>query len=158
MVGMENFVPRWFHREEQDMADDQIPMPPPIATIPMPEPTEEERRLKTIADAHIFVAQLGQEREGFRQTIERLLSEKIDLENKLKAEILRADLAELELSKALNDIQTKEADFAEKERTLSLLRQVLDKFGTKAPPKPERKSKKKKADGESTTEAAKADS
>jgi hypothetical protein len=139
------------------MADDDIPrQPPPIARLPMPEPTEEERRLKVIADAHVFVAQLGQERAAKDQQIEQLQAEVGRLAHQLQGEIRRADLAELELSKALNDIQTKEADFAEKERTLSLLQQVLDKFGTKAPAKPERKSKKK-ADRESATEAAKAD-
>jgi hypothetical protein len=67
-------------------------------------------------------------------------------------------MLELELTQALNNIQTREADFQEKEKCLSLLQQVLDKFGTKAPPPKERKPRpKKKADGESTTETAKAD-
>ena len=155
-AGLREFVPNWFRQGDHHMEDDTPREPPPIAIIPMPEPTEEEKRLKVIADAHIFVAQLAQERAAKDQQIEQLQAEVGRLTHQVQGEIRRADLAELELSQAHNDIQTRIADFAEKERTLQLLRQVLDKFGTKAPEKPPRKSKKK-ADGESATEAPKTD-
>ncbi len=158
MVGMENLVTKWLHKKDtSEMIDDEIPPPPQIAIVPMPEPTEEERRLKVIADAHVFVAQLGHEREGYRRQIERLESEKIELEDKLKQEERKSGLLELELTQALNNIQTREADFQEKEKCLSLLWQVLTKFNTKLPAKPERKPKKKKAERESATETPKTD-
>jgi hypothetical protein len=136
-TALRSFVPNWFKHGESDMPDDhEIPPLPQTAIVPMPEPTEEERRLKVIADAHVFVAQLGHEREGYRRQIERVETENTELKEDVKKEKCRGDLLELELAQALNNMQTRETDFAEKERTLQLLRQVLDKFGTKAPPKP----------------------
>jgi hypothetical protein len=92
-TALRSFVPNWFKHGESDMPDDNdIPPLPSTAIVPMPEPTEEERRLKVIADAHVFVAQLSHEREGYRRQIEQSESEKAELQHKLQGEIRKSGL------------------------------------------------------------------
>lgn len=139
------------------MSDDVI-VPPPIARLPDPPQTDEEKRLATIATAHVYVEQLRQERATDRAEIEQLRSDMAALKQQLQSEQRKSGLLELDIVQQANNLQTLQTDLLEKDRCLSLLRQVLDKFGTKAPPKPERKPRpKKKADRESANETPKAD-
>ncbi len=161
-AGLRELMPNWFRQGESDMADHDIPPLPQTAIVPMPEPTEEERRLKVIADAHVFVAQLGHEREGYRKTIEQLESEKVDLQHRLQGEIRKSGLLELDVAQHVNTIATLQSEVIEHKRLLDLLRDInakstaafdrLNITGTKKERKPRTKNgKPKKVPGDRKT-------
>lgn len=171
-TGLQALTRNWFRQDQgdNDMPDDHDTPPPPpipvIATIPMPEQTEDEKRLKTIADAHGYVEQIKQERLADSQKIKRLESEKADVEDQFKKEQRKSGLLELDLATALNNLQTLESRIYEYRNFMSTWKRlhdqtglVFEKFNIEAPPKPERKPKvKKKADREGSDQTAKADS
>jgi hypothetical protein len=162
-AGLLEFVPNWFRQGDHHMEDDTPREPPPVAIIPMPEPTEEERRLKVIADAHVFVAQLGHEREGYRKQIEQLESEQVDLQHRLQGEIRRGGLFEVELAAALNTIATLQSELIEKNNFLNTVKDINDKTsaafarlnikGTKKERKPRVKNGKPKPKGKEERKA-----
>ncbi len=159
MQEMQAKVLGWIGRDSPLVADNIIP---PVATLPDPKPpTDEDQKLAVIAEAHVFVEQLRQERATDRQIIEQLRLELGETFVALQAEQRKSGLLELDIVQMANDKQTLQTDLLEKDRCLSLLRQVLDKFGTKAPPKKVRtpRPKKKSVSGnrESTDQTAKAD-
>lgn len=154
-MNMQAKVLGWIGRDSGMVEDNIIP---PVATLPERKPpTDEDKRLAVIAQAHIHVEQLRQEREADRAAIEQLQAEVGRLAHQLNGEQRKGGLLELDIAQLANDKQTLQTDLLEKDRCLSLLRQVLDKFGTKAPPKKERKPRpKKKADRESADPAPQA--
>ncbi len=152
-TALRSFVPNWFRQGESDMADDEMPPPPLTAIVPMPEPTEEERRLKVIADAHVFVAQLAQEREAKDQQIEQLQAEVGRLAHQVQQEIRKSGLLELDVVERDNTIATLQSDIIERKGLLDLLRDInakstaafdrLNITGTKKERKPRAKNGKK---------------
>lgn len=158
-------VPHWIkfaRREDDDMADDiDMPPPPPPPVAMLPEPVVDEeltimqraaalhaQMKRTIETAQVELAESVLGRQGDQEKIRFLEKENAEL---------RLDIAQLQ-----NDRATLQVDLTEKDRCLSLLQQVLNKFGTKAPPKKERKPKLKKnqpaegADGQATSQATQA--
>lgn len=171
-AGLKEFVPNWFRQGDHEMADNDIPPPPPqIAVIPKREPTEEEQRLKVIADAHTYVEQIKQERLADRKTIEQLQAEVGNLAHALQGERRKSGLLELDVAERDNNIATLQSELTEDRRLLDLLKDINDKAsaafnslnieGTKKERKPRAKNgkpKSKKVDnGQSTAQAAKAD-
>ena len=155
-AGLREMIPNWFRQGETDMADDEIPPPPPVAMLPAPqrEMTEDERRLKVIADAHNYVEQIKHERAADARKIERLEGEKAELETKLKQEERKSGLLELDVAQHVNTIATLQSEVIEHKRLLDLLRDInakstaafarLDIKGTKKERKPRAKNGKKR--------------
>ncbi len=148
-------VPRWIaaRRENDDMDDDYTV--PPVATLPstnhVPEFSTHDEESMLVQRAAALHAQL-------KRSIETAQVELAESVLGRSGDQKKIALLELDIAQLLNDKQTLQTDLLEKDRCLSLLRQVLDKFGTKAPPKPERKPRpKKKANRESADPTAKAD-
>ena len=111
--------------------------------------TEDERRLKVIADAHNYVEQIEHERAADARKIERLEGEKAELETKLKQEERKSGLLELDVAQHVNTIATLQSEVIEHKRLLDLLRDINAKstaafarlnFGTKKERKPEPKT------------------
>ncbi len=146
-------MPQWLaaRREADDMDDDYTV--PPIATLPpaVPEFSTHDEESMLVQRAAALHAQLKRSIETAQVELAEAVLGRTGDQKKIA-------LLELDIAQLLNDKQTLQTDLLEKDRCLSLLRQVLDKFGTKAPPKKERSPKpKKKADRESTDPTAKAD-
>ena len=116
------------------MPDDYVmPPQPPIATLPEFNTHDEESLLmqraaalhaqlrRNIEAAQIELAETVLGRQGDQQKIGYLEKENADL---------RLDIAQLQ-----NTVATLQADVLDKDRFMSLVRQVLDKYGIKAPQK-----------------------
>lgn len=141
-------VPQWISaRREVDEMDDDFTVPP-IATLPPAEFSPHDEESMLVQRAAALHAQLKRSIETAQVELAEAVLGRTGDQKKIA-------LLELDIAQLLNDKQTLQTDLLEKDRCLSLLRQVLDKFGTKAPPKKDRAPRpKKKADRESTTETA----
>ena len=141
---IERLIPS-FIRKEPEPETYEIP---PVAALPEPpdySQADHERDVFTKAAVQF-------------DAIKRRIAGAEDRENALKAEVAEAVLAragdqrkieflERENAQLRNDIQTLQSDRSEKDRFMSLVRQVLDKFDVKAPekkPRAPRVSKKAK--------------
>jgi hypothetical protein len=142
-MSIEKLIPS-FIRKEPELETFEIP-PLPVATLPEPpdySQADHERDVFTKAAVQF-------------DAIKRRIAGAEDRENALKAEVAEAVLArvgdqkkiaflEAENAQLRNDIQTLQVDINEKNRFMSLTRQVLDKFDIKPPEKKPRLSKKAK--------------
>jgi hypothetical protein len=88
--------------------------------------------------------QLNREREELKQEINDLKRQLAEALDSHKGENKKVTFLELENLQLRNDIQTLQIDRNDKDRFMSLVRQVLDKFEVKAP---ERKPRKPRAGG-----------
>ena len=145
-------VPQWIkgaRKGDDHMPDDYVmPPQPPIATLPAFDAHDEESLLmqraaalhaqlrRNIEAAQIELAETVLGRQGDQQKIGFLEKENAEL---------RLDIAQLQ-----NTVATLQADVMEKDRFMSLVRQVLDKYGIKGPPKKERKPRPRKQTGNIT--------
>ncbi len=150
-------VPQWIsaRREVDDMDDDYTV--PPIATLPpaVPEFNAADEDKMIFGRAAVMLEQLKRDRAEALVREQNLQAELAEAVLARAGDQKKINLLELDIAQMANDKQTLQTDLLEKDRCLSLLRQVLDKFGTKAPPKKERKPRpKKKADRESAAEAS----
>ena len=88
-MNMQEKVLGWIGRESGMVEDNIVP---PVAMLPEAKPmTDEDKRLAVIAQAHIHVEQLRQEREAYRAEIERLQAEAAELRAELKKESAGVD-------------------------------------------------------------------
>ena len=132
-------VPQWIKTARHNDDDDDMPSPPPVATLP--EYTAHDEELTILQRAAMLHAQLRRMIDTTQvELAESVLStqgaqQKIAFLEKENAG-LRLDIVQLQ-----NTIATLQADVLDKDRFMSLIRQVLDKYGIKAPPKKERKPK-----------------
>jgi hypothetical protein len=142
-------IPQWIKnaRKEDDMSDDTPIMPPPIATLP--EFTAHDEELSLMQRAAVLHAQLRRKIETANvELAESVLGRQGDQQKVAFLEKENADLR-LGLFQSQNTIATLQADILDKDKFMSLVRQVLDKYEIKAPPKKERKPRQKKPEPES---------
>jgi hypothetical protein len=114
-------VPQWLaaRREVDDMDNDYTV--PPIATLPQPmrEPeTDEEKRLAAIAQAHVYVEQMRQERAATLQQNEQLKTD-------LKSEQRKSGLLGLDVAERDNTISTLQSENLGLRATIDKFRQFL---------------------------------
>ncbi len=149
MNSMQEKVLGWIGKEHPLVEDNIIP---PVATMPDPKPpTDEDQKLAVIAEAHVFVDQLRQERAADRGQIEDLQAEVGNLAHALQGERRKSGLLELDLAEAHNNVQTLQSQIEEYRHFMNVwrdmhdkTRSVFDRFGIKGKPKVERKAKPKK--------------
>ncbi len=162
-MNMQEKVLGWIGKESPLVADNIIP---PVAKMREPNPpTDEDKRLAVIAQAHIHVEQLRQEREAKDGQIEQLQAEIGRLEHHLQSEFRKSSLLELDIAQLANDKQTLQTELNDKTGFLNTLKDINDKttaafarLDIKGAAKKVRTPRpKKKADRESTDQTAKAD-
>ncbi len=131
-AGMENFVPRWFGKGDDDMAED-IPHVPPVAELPAFSAEDEKQHVIEQSAALWAEARHNQQKAQIELAEaamrEQLLLEKIRFQDK---EI--ADQA-VELEQERNTNASLRAELGEKNSILSRLLQVLTAIDTKLPVK-----------------------
>ncbi len=162
MDSMQAKVRNWIGKDD---ADEPMP-PPPVASMPEAKPpTDEDRRLAVIAQAHIHVEQLRQEREAKDQTIEQLQAEVGRLAHALQGEQRKSGLLELDIAQHVNTIATLQTELNDKTGFLNTLRDINAKeaaafarLDIKGAAKKDRTPRpKKKAERESATAPAQTD-
>ncbi len=124
-MNMQEKVLGWIGRDSPLVADNIIP---PVAMMPEAKPiTDEDKRLAVIAQAHIHVEQLRQEREADRAEIERLQAELAEVFKALQAEKRKSGLLELDIAQHVNTIATLQTDLNDKGGFLNTLKDINDK-------------------------------
>jgi hypothetical protein len=163
-------LPSWLRSREGDFdMTHEEPTVPPIAKIekkPLPfhiAPSENPSNLhmmqyvsddpkynptdeaNVVVQAHQFVEQWKLKDAAQQKTIERLESEKAELESRLKSEQRKSGLLELDIAERDNTIQTLQSDVLERRRLLGMLKDINDKtsaafarLGVTGEPKKER--------------------
>ncbi len=130
MVGMENLVPRWLHREH-DMVDDPIE-PPPIAMLP--EQTQPDDDAAIFGKAAVLHAQLARKLETAQVNLIEA-EQKIAFLEKENSE-LRVQVLELQ-----NNMQTLATQMDADRVFMSVVRRYLDARDIKSVPKKIRNGK-----------------
>ena len=137
-------IPQWLTARigDDDMSESYPMMPPAVATIPPPLPDDDDRT--AIVKAAAVYDEIKRREEDLQvQLTEALLSRQTDRQ---KIGFLEKESAELhlEIARLQNTIATLQADVMDKDKFMSLVRQVLDKYGIKPPPKKPRPPRRKK--------------
>lgn len=137
-------IPQWLTagRGDPDMDDNYVMVPPPIATLPPPLPDDNDRT--AIVKAAAVYDEIKRREEDLQvQLTEAVLARQADKQKIGFLERENADLR-LDIAQLQNTIATLQADVLDKDKFMSLVRQVLDKYGIKAPPKKPRPPQRKK--------------
>jgi len=157
MNTLKSLVPSWLHREDEPESENYHPIPtatmpdpkvPPSFAADIPEYSQADHERDILGKAAVIHAQLMRDKAEAEKREQQL---KIELTEALLGHEginKKVSLLELENIQLRNDLQTLQVDLTEARRFMSLVRQVLDKFGVKAPEKKPRPPRKKKVETE----------